>query len=34
MLGQEKPNADLIARNFVGQRLADLSLQAFGIGGK
>ena len=33
VLGQQKPNADLIARNFVGQSLADPSLQAFGIGG-
>lgn len=32
VLGQQKPNADLIARNLVGQSLADLSLQAFGIG--
>ena len=33
VLGQEKPDADLIARNFVGQHLADLPLQAFRIGG-
>lgn len=32
MFGQQQPDADLIARNFIGQRLADLPLQAFGIG--
>ncbi|MCX6905343.1 MAG: hypothetical protein NTW03_18065, partial [Verrucomicrobia bacterium] len=31
MLGEQEPDADLIARNFIGQRLADRALQAFGI---
>ena len=30
---QQQPNADLVARDFVGQCLANLPLQAFGIGG-
>ena len=34
VFGKQKPNADLIAGNFVGQSLADLSLQAFGINGE
>ena len=34
VLGQQQPNADLIARNFVGQCLADLSFQAFRVGGQ
>jgi hypothetical protein len=33
MFGQEQPNADLIARDLVGQQLTDLSLQTFGVGG-
>ena len=32
VFGQEQPHTNLIARNFVGQSLADLSFQAFGIG--
>jgi hypothetical protein len=32
MLGQQEPNTDLIARDFVGQALADLALQTLGIG--
>jgi hypothetical protein len=31
VFGQQQPNADLIAGNFVGQSLANLPLQAFGI---
>jgi len=31
---EQEPNADLVARNLVGQHLADLSLQALGIGGR
>ena len=33
MLGSQQPNANLIARNFVGQQLAHLSLQAGRISG-
>ncbi len=32
MLGQKKPNPDLIAGDPLGQSLADLALQASGIG--
>jgi hypothetical protein len=32
VLGQQEPDADLIARNLIGQDLADLPLQALGIG--
>jgi hypothetical protein len=33
VLGQEQPNTELIAGDFVSQHLAILSFQAFGIGG-
>jgi hypothetical protein len=32
VLGQQEPDAQLIARNLIGQDLADLAFQAFGIG--
>ena len=32
VFGQQQPDADLIAGNFVGQSLANLTLQASGIG--
>ena len=32
MLRQQEPDADLVAGDFLGQRLADLTLQAAGIG--
>jgi hypothetical protein len=28
MLGSQEPNSDLVARNFVGQQLANFSLEA------
>jgi hypothetical protein len=31
VLGQEQPDADLVAGDLVGQSLADLTFQAFGI---
>ena len=31
MFGRQQPQAQLIARNFIGQQLAHLPLQAFGI---
>jgi hypothetical protein len=34
MLRQQEPDADLVAGDFLGQRLADLALQAAGIGGQ
>ena len=33
VLWQQEPDADLIAGNFIGQELADPSLQALGISG-
>ena len=32
MFRDEQPQAELIARDFIGQQLADVPLQAFGVG--
>ena len=33
MLGDEQPNAGLVARNLVGEQLPDIALQAGWVGG-